>query len=305
MSPLSTGKTGTTTKKTLVHVSCTEVKASTSTSTATEAEPLTIGTLTINASQKETQTAIATLLSLGEDIPPPDDDPMAENAALVPLNPNISDTNIVHTSTAPTPNQDPPEAKPVAVPVHKRFVTVEYKLKRKYHRPRKFPCAKCGKCFSTQKKVNGHFKDTHPPVMCDYCDRFFSCPASMLKHRYSHFETMIECDTCGKGFQFQSQLKEHLCTHQTMGDWVWFRPHCGKRFKRELELDAHLFNHCLTKYKCDQFTYENPDPRNLHAHKRKHSDVKSFICKICGQVFTWVEQQRRHLKNNKCPGPPK
>ena len=69
MSPLSTGKTGTTTKKTPVHVSCTEAKASTSTSTATEAEPLTIGTLTVDASQEETQTAIAMLLSLGKDIP--------------------------------------------------------------------------------------------------------------------------------------------------------------------------------------------------------------------------------------------
>ena len=27
---------------------------------------------------------------------------------------------------------------------------------------------------------------------------------------------MIECDTCGKGFQFQSQLNEHLRTHQAM-----------------------------------------------------------------------------------------
>ena len=160
MSPLSTRKMVTMTKKTQVHVSGTEAKASTSTSTATEAEPPTIGTLTIDASQEETKTVIAVLLSLGKDIPPPDDDPMAENAALVPINPNIGDTNNAHTSTAPTPNKDPPEVKPAAVPVHKRFVMVEYKLKRKYHR--KFPCAKCGKCFSTQKEVNGHFKDTHP-----------------------------------------------------------------------------------------------------------------------------------------------
>ena len=161
MSPLSAGKTATTTKKTQVHVSCTESKASTSTPTVKEAEPPTIGTLTIDATEDETKTAIAALLSLGKDLPPPDDDPTAENAALVPLNPNISDT-IAHTPTVSTSNKDPPVIKPVAVPVHKRFVTKEYKLKRKYRRPRKFPCAKCGKCFSTQKEVNCHFKDTHP-----------------------------------------------------------------------------------------------------------------------------------------------
>ena len=305
MSPLSAGQTATTmTKKTQVHVSCTESKASTSTPTVEEAEPPTIGTLTVDATEDETKTAIAALLSLSQDIPPPDDDLTAENAALVPLNPNINDT-IAYTSTAPTSSNDPSVIKPVSVPVHKRFVTKEYKLKRKYRRPRKFPCAKCGKCFSTQKEANCHFKDTHPPVKCDFCDRFFSCPASMLKHRYSHFETMMECETCGKGFQFQSQLKEHLCTHQTIGDWVCFKPQCGKRFKQESELDAHLFKHRTTKQKCDQCAYENPDPRNLRAHKRKHSDIKSFICKICGQAFMWVEQRRRHLKNNKCPGPPK
>ena len=115
---------------------------------------------------------------------------------------------------------------------------------------------------------------------------------------------MIECDTCGKGFQFQSQLNEHLRTHQAVGDWVCFRLQCGKRFEQELELDAHLFNHRKTKLKCDQCTYENPDPRNMCTHKRKHSDVKSFFCKVCGQSFTWVEQCRRHLKNNKYLGPP-
>ena len=158
-------------------------------------------------------------------------------------------------------------------------------------RPRKFPCAKCGKSYITQKEVNTHFKETHPPVKCDYCDHSFLCLASMLKHRYTHFETMIECDMCGKGFQFQSQLNEHLHTHQAVGDWVCFRPQCGKRFKRESELDAHLFNHCTTKLKCDQCTYENPDPRNMHAHKRKHSDKKSFFCKVCGESFKWVEKQ--------------
>ena len=304
MSPLSAGKTAVTTKEQSIHVPGTEAKASTSTSTTAKAEPPLISTLTVNASKEETKTAIAALLSLGSDIPPPDEDPTTENAALVPINPNIADTNTGDNAHKPPVLTDPPAAKATAVPVHKRFVTVEYKLKRKYRQPRKFPCAKCGKSYSTQKEVNGHFKETHLPVKCDYCDQFFSCPASMLKHRYSHFETLIECDTCSKGFQFQSQLNEHLHTHQAVGDWVCFRQQCGKRSKRESELDAHLFNHCKTKLKCDQCTYENPDPRNMRALKRKHSDIKSFVCKVCRQSFTWVEQHRHHLKNNKCPGPP-
>ena len=125
--PLFTGKTVTMTKETSVHVPRTEAKASTSTSTArtststltmTEAETPAIGIVTVKASQEETETTIAVLLSLGRDIPPPAEDLTAENAALVPINPNITDTNSAHKSTAPTPNKDPPEVKPAAVPVH-------------------------------------------------------------------------------------------------------------------------------------------------------------------------------------------
>ena len=216
MSPLSAGKMATMTKDKSVHVPCTDAKASTSTSTVTMTQPPLIGTFTVRASQEETKTAIAVLLSLGSDIPPPDEDPTAENVALVPIKPNIENIDAGGTKqkTATTPlKTDEPDIKPIAVPEHKRFVTVEYKLKRKYRRPRKFPCAKCGKSYSTQKEVNTHFKETHPPGKCDYCDHSFSCRASMLKHRYTHFGTMIECDMCGKGFQFQSQLNEHLCTH--------------------------------------------------------------------------------------------
>ena len=195
-----------------------------------------------------------------------------------------------------------PVARSSSVLIHRRLVTKEYKLKCRLKRVRKFKCGKCDRIFESQHDVNVHFKETHPPVKCDYCERSFGCPASMLKHRYSHYETMVECDTCGKGFQFQSQLTEHWRVHQVIGDWVCFKPGCGKRFKWESELDAHLFNHRMTKLKCDWCQYENPDPCNMRTHKRKHSDKKSFICKGCGEAFTWVQQCLRHIKSNKCPG---
>ena len=68
---------------------------------------------------------------------------------------------------------------------------------------------------------------------------------------------MVECETCGKGFQFQSQLTEHRRVHQLIGDWVCFRPACGKRFKRESELDAHLFKH-----------------RTMYVHIRENTKTK-------------------------------
>ena len=266
-----------------------------------------LGTVTVQASAEETKVAIKALLALGSDMPQSIDDVTMDNANLVPINPTVADDRAASTShTVPKPIDSSLDAsKPTqSVPVHKRFVTVEYKLKCKRRRTRKFRCAKCDKCFNSQREVNAHFKSTHPSVKCNHCDRFFSCPASMLKHRYSHYETMVECETCGKGFQFKSQLTEHCRVHQLIGDWVCFRPACGKRFKRESELDAHLFNHRSTKIKCDHCDYENADPRNVRAHKRKHENKKRFVCKRCGEIFTWVEQRKRHITKNKCPGQP-
>ena len=301
MSPLGTMKR--TTKP--VTTSPTPTLSSSSANTSTGQQ---IGTVMVSASTEETKMAITALLSLGSDIPQQDEDVTAENAQLMPINPdtlNIA-ADSIPASTASSVGTKIKPATPstpsTAVPVHRRFITKEYKLKRRIKRVRKFKCGKCDRSFENQHDVNVHFKDKHPPVKCDYCERSFACPASMLKHRYTHYETMVECDTCGKGFQFQSQLKEHRRVHQVIGDWVCFKPGCGKRFKRESELDVHLFSHRTTKLKCDQCHYENADPRNMRAHKRKHSAKKSFICKGCGEAFTWVQQCRRHIENNKCPG---
>ena len=256
--------------------------ATTTTSTSVSASTSTgasLGTVTVQASAEETKVAIEALLALGSDMPYPTEDVTAENAELVPINPTTADDRAASMSHSVPKPIEMTSTPTQPVPVHKRFVTVEYKLKRKRRRTRKFRCVKCDKCFNSQHEVNAHFKSTHPPVKCDHCDCFFSCPASMLKHRYSHYETMVECETCGKGFQFQSQLNEHRRVHQLIGDWVCFRPSCGKRFKHESELDAHLFNHHTTKVKCDYCDYENADPRNVPAHKRRHENKKRCICK--------------------------
>ena len=186
-------------------------------------------------------------------------------------------------------------------PKKKVFQTVEYKLKRKHVKPCRFSCVGCNSSFSSQKEVNEHFHTSHPPVKCDMCEKSFDTPAAMLRHKYKHYEYMYECDVCSRGFQFASQLQEHKRVHQTQGDWVCFKPKCGKRFKWESELNAHLVSHNKKQFHCNECPYKNPDPRNLRAHKRQHSDDLPFKCAYCGQAFKGVQQRIHHLKSGKCP----
>ena len=201
-----------------------------------DTHPGTSGIVTVAATEEETQTAIEALLTLGADMPAADAE-IDENAALVPLalqapdpgpppqpiNANQTEPKIIGTvvkveqKTIQPGNDQPTEKK------KKTFVTVEYKLKWKYVNTKcKFPCKKCHQNFGSQREVNEHFRTTHPPVQCDICQRTFDTPAEMVKHKYHHYEYMYECDHCGKGFHFESQLKEHLRVHQAQGDWTCF-----------------------------------------------------------------------------------
>ena len=270
------------------------------------AKPCTSGTITVAATAEETRTAIDALLSLGTDLPVPDTD-FDENVALVPLAPQAQEPakapqpSTIGTAVKIEDKGTPSKTAPTAAKRKKTFVTVEYKLKRKYiNTTRKFPCGKCCTIFNSQCEVNEHFRMTHPPVQCDMCEKTFDTPAAMVKHKYHHYEYMYECDHCRKGFHFESQCREHLRVHQAQGDWTCFRPKCGKRFKCESELNAHLIAHNKKEYKCEECSYSNTDPRNLRAHQCRHGDKKPFLCPKCGKGFKWVQQRKRHLEAKSC-----
>ena len=127
MSPLGTMKG--TTKTVTTSPTLTPSSSSASTSTGQQ-----IGTFMVTASTDETKTAIAALLSLGSDTPQPDEDVTAENAQLMPINPdklNIADDPIPASSVSSAETKTKPVEPSTSVLVHRRLVTVEYKLKRR------------------------------------------------------------------------------------------------------------------------------------------------------------------------------
>ena len=62
----------------------------------------------VSASEEETKTAIAALLSLGSDLPQPDQDATAENVQLVPINPIAADTIPINPVIADTIDDNEP-----------------------------------------------------------------------------------------------------------------------------------------------------------------------------------------------------
>ena len=205
------------------------------------------------ATEKETKEVINQLLNI--DVPQEDNVADEYNVLLalgqVHVQPTVDPPKDDKIEQIPAPDADDTNIKPLLLPTvlgtaikienpsnnekpivkKKVFKTVEYKLKRKYSKPRNFSCVKCVKRFETQKELNDHFRDEHPPVRCDLCQKHFDTPAAMLCHKYKHYYYMFECKICCKGFHFESQKKEHMRVHQKQEDWVCFRPKYGKHFK--------------------------------------------------------------------------
>ena len=185
----------------------------------------------------------------------------------------------------------------------KTFVTKEYRLKRRAKTKRKFKCGVCAaelETVSDYSDYNQHYLDNHPPTPCPHCPHLFSSPCTMAKHKYSHVESMFECETCRQGFTFKSQYDSHCRVHFKMQGFVCFKANCGQRFKCESELNVHLKAHSSKPIKCEYCDYKNMDQRNVWAHMRVHSDELPLFCILCGEHFKWQEQKRWHLP--KCPG---
>ena len=90
------------------------------------------------------------------------------------------------------------------------LITKSFTLPRRVRPVRSFKCGveNCNQVFGVVKDLNQHHWDNYPPVKCDMCTKYFSCPNEMLKHKYKHYEIMFECAVCEQGFTFESQYKD-------------------------------------------------------------------------------------------------
>ena len=166
--------------------------------------------------------------------------------------------------------QPKPKSKPA--PVKKELSFEHYGIKRKYKAVRTFKCKQCPAAMPSVQEYNKHYLDCHLPQTCPDCTKVFTSPRTLAKHCYTHAEYMYECQDCNRGFRFKSQLESRRKVHIKISGYVCFKPKCGKHFKRESELNAHLTAHSKNKIKCDHCNYSNSDIQNVRAHSKVHSD---------------------------------
>ena len=240
-------------------VSDTTNQASTSKGTTLDKHLEQQDTVLVPATKEETRITIDALLSLGNDLnfgleADPTDynllQPIAPKSTLPDPTPMVSeinsdDTEILDEHVAADENNTPivPTTKGTDVKQEKRkgqLVIQSFQLASNYKPKCKFGCVGCPQKFANNKELNDHFRSSHPPLMCSDCKKLFPTPSAFEKHKYTHYDFMYECETCNKGFHFESELSVHRRKHIADQGLVCFHTKCGKRFKRSSELNAHL-----------------------------------------------------------------
>ena len=187
-------------------------------------------------------------------------------------------------------SRDLVDEKPVKGVFKTKTITI-----RRSKDPHTFKCSVCSTRASTLKELNAHFIQNHRNMDCDMCGKSFLTPASLRKHRYSHFEEseQFQCRTCDKRFPFESHLKSHRHMHHRTRYYSCASANCELSFRHPGNLAAHARSHGKP-FNCAHCSYSNTNIRNLCSHMRVHSRDTPFTCKMCGQKFVHSNQLVRH-----------
>ena len=190
----------------------------------------------------------------------------------------------------PTPSTSTPETKTNVSKGKGSFTTCSFTL-TKNKRHRKYGCKLYKEILDSAHLLTVRHQKKHGILYCDECNKAFNNPTSLVRHKYQHKSPWFHC-ACGALFAFSSQLQTHSVMHRCHASHHCVYPNCNRSFKNKGDLKRHASEHYGKLHECPDCDYKNSDIRNLESHRLKHSDIKKYVCKICGQSFKYNTQLR-------------
>ncbi|KAK3590247.1 hypothetical protein CHS0354_041321 [Potamilus streckersoni] len=177
---------------------------------------------------------------------------------------------------------------------------LKYHTESKHASGESYKCDICFKTYKTKFLMKAHRRrhtEDGTRYMCDICGRQFMYKSTLDVHTAVHNEEKsFTCNECGKSFKTYATLYSHKYVHKTETPYTCSA--CGKSFKTKERCKAHERRHSGAKpYKCLTCGRCFPDKGGLSKHQRSvHTEVKKFVCDICGKACSRADNLRVHMK---------
>ncbi|XP_063391903.1 uncharacterized protein LOC134677387 [Cydia fagiglandana] len=162
-----------------------------------------------------------------------------------------------------------------------------------------YKCDLCPKRFGNKRALvsHGYSHTDETPFQCTLCDYAGKTKKYLSRHfKARHIgDRNVECEVCGKYFQFESKLKHHMLVHT--GEKPYKCDICEKAFNSSYSLNTHKLIHANSKpYKCTFCPYACRDSSTLRKHKERHTGkTKYYTCSVCNVSFSTRVTLKVHI----------
>lgn len=183
---------------------------------------------------------------------------------------------------------------------------LKHHLKTSHPRGREHFCHICFMSFPTVSNRNSHLQshNADDTVKCSICNRGFKSLLYLRKHQKAiHMKIDKTCDICDRKFDTQQRFEYHLKTHEAVKRYKCPHAGCDKSFMQHHHLENHKTIHSgVSRFLCFKCGREFKQECNLRAHLKIHDDDNEtlYACKHedCGKTFKTNPSFRLHVKTH-------
>ena len=137
-----------------------------------------------------------------------------------------------------------------------------------------------------------------PPYKCLLCE--YKTPSN--RYLKKHFlnvhskEKLYKCKVCGVARGCKENIVQHWHTAHNPNredDLIHVCDTCGKKYKTETQLKYHQILHEGLQLSCKYCAKSFKSPSSLRAHEQRHG-IEIVRCRICGKLLTGAKKAEEH-----------